>query len=55
MKRTYIKPETTIIGMEPVVMIASSGSIGVNPDEEGTEQLGNRHRGTWGNLWDKDE
>lgn len=58
MKQTYIKPKTTVIGMEPVSMIATSNptpNIGiVKPGEEGgsgSEILSNDRRGSWGDLW----
>ena len=43
-----------VTDMEPVAIIAAS--IGIDSDHEGGyEQLSNRHRGTWGNLWADDE
>ena len=53
-KKPYIKPEITVIDIEPARMLAAS-SIEVKPGEEGTEQLSNRYRGSWGDLWDKGE
>ena len=54
MKEVYIKPALDVTELELVTMLAAS-NIEVKPGEEGTEQLSNRHRGTWGNLWDNEK
>ena len=54
-KKTYIAPAMEIVEIEMVSMIATSG-IGVDSDHDGGyEQLSNRRRGTWGNLWAADD
>ena len=52
-KKEYIKPEIEVADLDLPQMLAAS-SIEVNPGESGDEQLSNRRRGTWGNLWTKD-
>ncbi|MBR3858670.1 MAG: hypothetical protein IKJ18_01440 [Bacteroidaceae bacterium] len=56
-KKTYIKPEITIIDVDTVEMIAASPipSIGIDKEGEGgTEILSNDRRGSWGNLWGRE-
>ena len=55
MKKTYVSPLTDEVNvMTEAVM---DGSIPVNSDKEVDTtqggQLGNTHRGEWGNLWNK--
>ena len=56
-KKKYIAPEMEIMDIETVEMIASSLLLNENGGNE--ESLSNRYRsgrrGTWGNLWAKDE
>ena len=54
-KKEYIKPSAEVIEMEPTTMIAASaGDIPV-VEGSGKDQLSNRRRGTWGNLWAEDK
>ena len=53
-KKEYITPEIEVVDLDLPQMLAAS-SIEVNPGESGTEQLSNRRRGTWGNLWTDNE
>jgi hypothetical protein len=54
-KNTYIKPMMEVMPIAMVKMIATSGTgtLGISKKEVDTAsgQLGNRHRGTWGDLW----
>ena len=57
MKKTYVSPLTSEVSVMTDAMIAASvkmfnNTTTVNTKEEGT-QLGNTHRGEWGNLWAK--
>ena len=49
-KKTYIAPTVEITEIETVAMLAAS--IVIDRENEGTEQLSNDRRGSWGNLWD---
>ena len=53
MKKTYITPEVEEINVEAAAMIASSpvtlGTSDTTIDSD--EALGNKRRGSWGNLW----
>ena len=55
MKKTYVSPLTSEVSVMTDAMIATSlktfGDKEVNTKEGG--QLGNTHRGEWGNLWAK--
>lgn len=57
-KNTYIKPVIEVMTVAVVEMIATSdtSTIGISKKEVDTTngQLGNRHRGSWGNLWDEE-
>lgn len=57
-KNTYIKPMMEVMAIAMVEMIATSGTgtLGISKKEVETAsgQLGNRHRGSWGNLWDEE-
>ena len=56
MKKTYVSPLTSEVSVKAEVMMDASipmyGSTTVNTKEQGG-QLGNTHRGEWGNLWAK--
>ena len=57
MKKTYVSPLTSEVSvMTDATMITASlqtfGDKEVNTKTEGV-QLGNTHRGEWGNLWAK--
>ena len=52
MKKNYISPAVTEINIEAEAMIAASlGYIDTEFDSE--EQLSDKRRGSWGNLWNK--
>ena len=53
-KKEYMIPTCEVVELEMVSMIATSPSIGVggSTDEDFTEDA-NRHRGEWGNLWNR--
>ena len=56
MKKTYVSPLTSEVSVMTDAMIAASmktfGDKTVDTKAEGV-QLGNTHRGEWGNLWAK--
>ena len=55
MKKTYVSPLTSEVSVMTDAMIATSldtYNTTVNTKEQGG-QLGNTHRGEWGNLWAK--
>ena len=59
-RKVYIAPQMEIADIELVTMIATSApKIDIvdpnDPNGSGSEILSNRRRGTWGNLWTKDE
>ena len=55
MKKTYIAPAVTELTVVSEAMVAASIQIitgnGNVDTKEGGVQLGNSHRGEWGNLW----
>ena len=52
MKKNYISPAVTEINIEAETMIAASlGFSDTGIDSE--QQLSNKRRGEWGNLWNK--
>ena len=53
MKKEYIRPEVEVIEVEPITMLAisSEGGLDVDGGNEPDEELSNRRRGQWGNLW----
>ena len=58
MKKTYVSPLTDEVNVMTVAVM--DGSIPVNGDSDKEvdttqpgSQLGNTHRGEWGNLWSK--
>ena len=56
-KKKYIAPQIDVVELEtPVLMLMASGETGGvgsggGPVGDGTEDLSNRRRGEWGNLW----
>ena len=55
MKKTYVSPLTTEVSVATENMIAASMGMSNKPIDTTTPggQLGNTHRGEWGNLWGK--
>ena len=55
MKKTYVSPLTSEVSVKAEVMMSATSvqmfETTVNTKEGG--QLGNTHRGEWGNLWAK--
>ena len=51
MKRKYNAPTTEFVEIKSEVIL--DGSISIDKNGEGDEQLSNKHRGEWGNLWNK--
>ena len=54
-KKVYMAPECEVIEMELVNMVAAStpGVGGDMEENESSDMNSNRHRGEWGNLWEK--
>ena len=54
MKKNYVSPLAVEVSIDAASMLATSVAINsdksVNTSENGA-QLGNEHRGEWGNLW----
>ena len=50
-KKKYIAPECTVVEMETINMMAASLPIGEDKPYNDKEDMSNRHRGEWGNLW----
>lgn len=52
-KKKYITPECEVIEMEIMSMIAASSDWGIGDDydENDPNDMVNKHRGEWGNLW----
>ncbi len=56
-KQKYITPRVEIVEIDvPQLMLVASGETddagtGKDPVGDETEDLSNRHRGEWGNLW----
>ena len=55
MKRTYVSPLVNSIEIENEEIIATSPNIniGIDKGNGGTEQLGNKQQGKWGDVWGK--
>lgn len=53
-KKTYIKPEVQVEEFELVSMVATSIAVG-ETIEDGTTDVNNRRRGSWGDLWGGEE
>ena len=57
MKKTYVSPLTSEVSVKAEVMMSATSvmfnnTTTVNTKDQGV-QLGNTHRGEWGNLWAK--
>ena len=50
-KKKYIAPECVVVEVEAVSVLAVSVPIGDDKPENDIEDMANRHRGEWGNLW----
>ena len=50
-KKKYISPECTVVEMEILNMIAASVGVGDDNDYNDPNDMSNRHRGEWGDLW----
>ena len=54
MKKNYVSPLAVEVSIDAASMLATSMKINngksVNTSDNGA-QLGNEHRGEWGNLW----
>ncbi len=52
-KKMYSAPSCEVVEMEIVSMIAASVDVGTGNDSEynNPEDMSNKHRGEWGNLW----
>ena len=52
-KKEYVIPTCEVVELEGTVYM-QAGSIDVTPGEgDDFELQGNRHRGEWGNLWNR--
>ena len=55
-KKKYIAPQMEVVDLDVVTMLATSKNVGVfDTTTDADAVMSNRHRGTWGNLWAKDE
>lgn len=54
-KKEYIAPECVVVEMEIINMIATSIPVGEDKPNSDPEDMANRHRGEWGNLWRTNE
>lgn len=55
-KKKYIAPQMEVVDLDVVTMLATSKNIGVfDTPTDADAVMSNRRRGTWGNLWGKDE
>ncbi len=54
MRIEYIKPEVEFEELALESMVATSVSVG-EAIEDGTTDVNNRRRGSWGNLWAGEE
>ena len=53
MKKEYNSPITEVISVEYNIALAGS-KVEIDKDHPGgTEQLSNKHRGQWGDVWGK--
>ena len=55
MKRTYVSPlvNSIEIGNEEIIATSPNINIGIDKGNGGTEQLGNKQQGKWGDVWGK--
>ena len=56
-KKVYIVPQMEVIELElKTTMLTASNEVGVFDKETDDDAvMSNRHRGTWGNLWDNEK
>ncbi len=55
-KKKYIAPQMEVVDLDVVTMLATSKNVGVfDTPTDADAVMSNRRRGTWGNLWTKDE
>lgn len=53
MKKEYKKPETSIVEVEVMAMLAGSPTaVSLYDKDHADEELSNNRRGEWGNLWE---
>ena len=53
MKKEYVKPETSIVEVEVMTMLAGSPTaVSLYDKDHADEELSNDRRGEWGNLWE---
>ena len=52
MKKEYKKPETSIVEVEVMTMLAGSPTAVSLYKDHAEEELSNDRRGEWGNLWE---
>lgn len=53
MKKEYVKPETSIVEVEVMAMLAGSPTaVSLYDKDHADEELSNNRRGEWGNLWE---
>ena len=52
MKKEYMKPETSIVEVEVMTMLAGSPTVVSLNEGHAEEELSNNRRGEWGNLWE---
>lgn len=52
MKKEYKKPETSIVEVEVMTMLAGSPTAVSLNEGHAEEELSNDRRGEWGNLWE---
>ena len=55
-KKKYVTPECVVVELETSVSILSgsdkyTGGMGDNKEYNDPNDMSNRHRGEWGNLW----
>lgn len=51
MKKDYLKPEFSVINIQPQTMIAESLKYSDENADKDIEVLSGKQRGDWGNLW----
>ena len=52
MKKEYIKPETSLVEVEVMTMLAGSPTVlSIDRYNHADEELSNEHRRGWGDLW----
>lgn len=51
MKKYYISPNVNMLKVKSEVIL--QGSIFIDKEGSGAEQLSNKRQGAWGNVWEK--